>query len=433
MYLIGMDQSWWNTPFFRHHRLINSEEEVLKLKQAGVKQVEIDLAKGLDVEDPPEGNPGPHPVVHPESKLSEADTVRIEHPSGALGRMVSGPEGISEGDSVKEATPIWVDPDASGMEGREKASVVREAAVQAVEKIFEGVVTGVPLEYGLLQETTESVLCHVTSHPQSMAQLVLLQNLRTFDKQIFDHVVDVCALAVMIGVELGWDEDALRELAMGALLHDVGYLRLPANLIKQRHRKVLPESSLLDQHAELGGAVLRQYPEIPESVVRMVLDHHERQDGSGIPCGITGHALSRGSQLLGLIDRFDSLSSQGGGRPQQPSAMVLRELYAEAKSGKFEATAVERMIRCLGVYPVGSLVELSTKERGVVTMVNPENLLKPTVKILSDEQGNFYPSPFVVDLADTGSQESRRITFLLDPAHEDIQVGKYFSLVGAKS
>ncbi len=432
MYLIGMDQSWWNTPFLKHHRLIQSEQEILQLKQSGVKQVEIDPLKGLDVESSADFEESAVDQLQDSEKPmdeeqsspdSDGETTRTQTSS----EFPSAPLGSYEQDSDVDQQ-LTRDLNEEAVAGQ-----VRDAAIQAVEKIFEGVVTGVPIDYPLLQDTAQSVVQHITAHPRSMSQLVLLQNLRAFDKHVYSHVVDVCALTVVIGIELGWSEVQLHELGIGALLHDIGYMRLPANLLRQRQSGLEPDVALLSQHAELGSSLLKQCSGVPNTVCRLVQEHHERLDGSGAPTGLRGSAIASASQLIGLLDRFDSMTSHWGGGSQKSSAQVLRELYGEAKAGQFDVNAVERMIRCFGIYPVGSFVELSTKERGFVTMIHPDDLLKPVIKVISDDQGTLYPSPFLVNLADAKEQPHRTIKGILDPAIEGFQVGKYFPLVGAPS
>lgn len=435
MYLIGMDQSWWNTPFILHHRLIKTDQEILKLRQHGVKHVEIDSAKGLDVESALEASGADVDTSSQSEDVaipSDEEQSSPDDNAGMIHTQTSSMSRLDESGSCQQDT-VSDQAVRAAVHEEAVAEQVRDAAIQAVEKIFEGVVTGVPIDYPLLQETSESVVRHITAHASNMSQLVLIQNLRAFDKPLYDHVVDVCALTVVIGIELGWSDDQLHEVSMGALLHDIGYMRLPANLLKKRRNGLSTDSALLNQHSELGISLLKQSAEVPATVCRLVQEHHERLDGSGTPNGLKGSALSKAGQLIGVIDHFDSMTSPWGVAPQKPSAQVLRELFAEAKTGQFDVHVVERMIRSLGIYPVGSFVELSTKERGIVTLINSDDILKPVVKLISDEQGMLYPSPLVVDLAETEGKNSRSIKILLDPAHEGIQVGKYLSLVEAST
>lgn len=430
--MTGMDQSWWNTPFLLHHRIIKTEQEITTLRQSGVKIVEIDTTKGRDVEDPNQAQTGlsdfpSEGSVHGGGK---------EEPSESFHDIATASDGLTplspaEPDPSTPSTRIS-DPDIINEPTSQeflKSLEIRNLAIQAVEKIFEGVVTGVPIKFPLLQEATKSVVQHITDHSRSMAQVVLLQNLRAFDKNLFQHVVDVCVLAVMVGWELGWSEEELHELGTGALLHDIGYMRLPANLLHQRQKGLPIDIQLMDQHMTLGVSLATQCQEISSAVGEMIRDHHERLDGSGKPGQVMGSDISEAAKLIGLLDSFDTKSSRWGAIPQQSSAHVLRRLYSEAKSGIFEVHVVERLIRCLGIYPVGSFVELSTGERGVVSQVQSDDLLKPIIKIIGNSKDELYPTPFLVNLADPKGEPPRQIEKLLEPADHGIQVGKFFSVM----
>jgi len=117
--------------------------------------------------------------------------------------------------------------------------------------------------------------------------------------------------------------------------------------------------------------------------------------------------------------------------PSRSAALVLRDLYQEAKSGRFPMRPIERFIQCLGVYPLGSFVELATGERGIVIVANPSNLLKPKIKVIIRADLVPYPVPFIIDLASPSyGDPDRSIRALLDAHQEHIQVEKYLTVGG---
>ena len=422
MFLVSVDQSWWNTPFLTHHRLIKDMGEVQLLKKAGIKRVTIDPTKGLDVEEPaPNDLPGTSSGDQaPESLagLGEAepeDTPETESPD----------HGITH-DYVKKSSPLPLDPQEV-RHSVESAKKVYQAAVLAVERIFEGVATGAPIDNPALEHVVTMVLAHIKEDPRVLPQLVLVHSLQQIEPHLYSHVVNVSALATMVGVELELEPRALELVATGGLLHDIGYMRLPRNLFRKRSGHTEEEQALLKQHSELGVAMLlASCPDCDPEIQRIVLEHHEYQDGTGYPQGLTGDSISCLSDIVALCDCFDSMIGSWGSAPPVPASLALRELYARAKSGLLTQPPAEQLIKCLGVYPIGSLVELSTGERGVIVGVNPGDMLRPSIKLLMDAQGNSYSSPWVVNLAvPLAGQPIRTVQSLLNPVQEGLDVSPY--------
>ena len=449
MFLVGMDQSWWNTPFILHHRFIKNTGEVERLRQSGVRVVVIDISKGLDVEesDTPDASDAneSHETESSETQPSVVDEAVLPEPETSIPDITSD-VGASESreDHIPQprqdsmvppfsmaSAPGWRAPDSTPLTPEEGAQRVRDEAVRAVQKVFEGVHSGEPIDQPALEKMTHDIVQNVVDDPKAFPQIILIQNLSSVDKYLYHHVVDVCALSVVLGIEMGWEEKELKTIAMGALLHDLGYVRLPNNLVRNRKTAGEAERQLLSKHAELGYAMVQSFADLSPDIKQIILEHHERTDGSGEPHGLQGSALSLLSQVVGLVDEFDKLTSNWGEGPSRPTALVLRELYHEAQQGRFSLRPIERLIQCLGVYPLGSVVELSTGEHGVVVMTNPTSLLKPKIKLIVGPDHLPYPVPFIIDLnCPAPGDPARSIRLLLDAHQEQIQVEKFVT-VGA--
>jgi putative nucleotidyltransferase with HDIG domain len=263
----------------------------------------------------------------------------------------------------------------------------------------------------------------LTENRSAMMTITRLQQLQHFNAHIFSHVVNVSVLAMAIGIEQGVDGQTLEELALGALLHDVGEMRLPLNLFRKGDALSAPERSLLHQHSRLGLTMLSDSREITETIRRIIVEHHERYDGSGYPSQLRGEAIAPLSQLIGLVDVYDALVTSRYGRPAITPPQAIRQIYKLGLAGQFHKTQVEHMIQCLGVYPIGSLVELSTGERAVVVSTRPELSVKPSLKIITDAKGRHYPDPLLIDLSepDEGGPV-RSILRDLDPQQEACRI-----------
>jgi HD-GYP domain-containing protein (c-di-GMP phosphodiesterase class II) len=156
-----------------------------------------------------------------------------------------------------------------------------------------------------------------------------------------------------------------------------------------------------------------------EDVLRIVREHHERADGSGFPAGLSNDQISRLAQIVGIVNLYDGMVSRRGARPAMIPHDAVRQLFLAGERGHFEKSLVELMIRSIGVYPVGSLIMLNTGEQAVVVGVNPQQRLKPVIKVTTDPQGGSYTTPIEVDLATPSPDHTVR----LDPAQERVNIG----------
>jgi HD-GYP domain-containing protein (c-di-GMP phosphodiesterase class II) len=304
-----------------------------------------------------------------------------------------------------------------------KARTIRTEALTAVQGIFEGVKTGQPINSAEVKETVHGLIGEIL---QGHSALLCLIHIRQYDTNLFTHAVDACVFALVVGKQQGFDKNRLEHLGAGALLHDIGYLRLPRNLFRKHGVFTEQERRLMQQHPRLGIMLLNEARDLHQDMQRIILEHHERLDGSGYPSGLQGLGLSPLSEIVSIVDVYDAMLSSREGRPPLPPAQAIKELYKLALQGQFNRGWIERVIQCLGIYPVGSLVEFDTGERGVVTAVHPGDTLRPSVKLIWDATHQPYATPFIVDLASPGTPAlERHILRALDPYQEQINLGAY--------
>lgn len=400
MYVVSLDQSWFQTPFYLHRRLIKNAEEIEQLKKLGVREVVIDTTLGADIEGPP---PDPAPTTTPVA------TNRSE----PIPRPISLHE-IAFQPLVKEL---------------ETARTIHAEALAAAQTIFDGVGGGSPLSSPIAKKVVATLLESITRSPEAN---LLLTQMRRFQHDLFTHAVNVCVLCLVVGTLDGFDSE-IAALGLGALLHDVGETRMPRNLIRKKEPYTESERQLLEQHPRLAATLLERSENIPELVRRIVAEHHERLDGSGYPFAIRGAQISLFSQVVAITDMYDAMLTGRNQGALQPIE-VLRQLYLQSHAGAFDRDLIERIIRCLGVYPAGSVVELNTGERGIVIAANRKDTLRPTLRIISSRNGLALSRGPIVSLADwdSGSVE-RRIVRALDPGEERVDVLAYLKLAPAFS
>ncbi len=410
MYLAGLDLSWLKSPFWIHRGSVKSHAVIFKLKQSGVREVTIDPEQGLDVE---ESSSEMNVCADLEKGASFQVTDMAELP-----RENRGEWELDEAGPVLEKTFDL----AAFEEELRLAQEVRSKAISAIKQVFEGIKTGVVLDVGPLRDVTETLLDCLKAREGNMLVDAQLQRMIQFDASLFSHAVDVCVLALVVGHRSQMTELQLQDLAIGALLHDVGQLRLPRNLLSKRGDFSKEEHNLYLTHPKLGSSILSKAENMSEVSRRIVLEHHERVNGLGYPWGRKGTTISTLAQLVGLVDQYDALVSKRGGRSPTPPALVVRRLYQLGIDGEFSMEWVVKLIQCLGLYPVGSLVELSTGARGWVVSGNQADQMLPTIKLVWSHTREKLATPCVVDLSKyTSDNTSVRVLRILNPFEEGIQ------------
>jgi HD-GYP domain-containing protein (c-di-GMP phosphodiesterase class II) len=253
-------------------------------------------------------------------------------------------------------------------------------------------------------------------------------HMRQFEANLYAHVINVCILALMLGAMQGLEKRVLACVGVGALLHDVGQVHLPRNLLRKPGLYTAQEHRLMQAHPYLGATMLSQTPHMPADACRIVAEHHERLDGSGYPQGLAGNALSPLSQIVAIADVYEAMLGTREGRPPLLPAQAIKELYQQGRAQQLDLGLVEKMIRCLGIYPVGSLIELNTGERGLVIAVNPGKALQPVVHLFWDQTHQRYATPVTVDLAAPKAEAPiRMICAVLDPEAEGYEIASHFS------
>jgi HD-GYP domain-containing protein (c-di-GMP phosphodiesterase class II) len=404
MYVVELDRAWIHTPFIFNCRQIRDSRDIDLLAQHGIREVVIDTQRGAGVELPEVGAAG-EPVAH--EREDENGT-----PSGAT--------------SARHSYEKILEPLVQELS---LADAIHQEALATAQSVFDGVGRGAVLNSASAKRAVTSLLGSVARSPEAN---LLLTQMRRFQNDLFTHSVNVCVLSLVVGTLEGFAGE-ISELGLGALLHDVGQVRLPRNLIRKKDIFTDQERRLMEQHPALGGAIIEHAESIPSTVKHIVLGHHERLNGRGYPLKARGQTISQLSQIVAITDAYDAMITGRNGVLQQPID-VLRELYLEANAGAFDRELVEKVIRSLGVYPVGSLVELNTGERGIVLAANRSDTLKPTIRLVLTRDGLPLSRGPIVSLGEAESAAiGRQILRTLDPGKERIDIMRHLSIAAGVS
>lgn len=224
------------------------------------------------------------------------------------------------------------------------------------------------------------ILDEVLANGAVILQLGVIRALRDEREYLFHHSVRVCATAALLGIHSGLDQRELKVLAMGAILHDVGKIRVPRSILTKEASLTPEERATMQEHTIHGFEILRKHQELDIRAAHVAYQHHERWDGSGYPRGLSGEAIHRFARITAVADVFDALTSQ---RPYRPAWPVHRAvaLIEEEAGRSFDPDTVRTFLARVAPYPVGTLVRLNTGERALVVRLNPRTPARPVVRV----------------------------------------------------
>lgn len=377
MYVSQLDRPWIETPFPLQGFHIRSEDEVAKLR-IFCKHVYIDLKLGV----------GPVETEHAVASRKAAKAAGHNGPvRGAVGKYKPVRYQVTEPlkREVAQATSHHRD--------------LTRAMVHMMGSLREGK----NLNPVLARKAASVVVQSVLRNPDAM---IWLARLKDKDSYSYNHGVRSSILAAVFGRHIGLPHDVLENLTAGAMLMDVGNVRLPRSLLATSEREMDEEDrQRLQAHVQHGVDILEEAGTYHDQVIGVVQYHHERFDGSGYPYGLSGTSIPLLARIAAIVDTYDAVTSPRPWAEAVSPTEAVSMLY-EQRDKKFQGSLVEQFIQSIGVYPTGTLVELSNGEVGVVIAQNPSRRLRPRVMVITDAGKSKLPQPRVVDLLEVHQDES---------------------------
>jgi putative nucleotidyltransferase with HDIG domain len=259
----------------------------------------------------------------------------------------------------------------------------------------------------------------VDSLAQAVAQnrtaLLALTALKAYDNYTFTHMVNVSILTMGQARGLGIEGSLLRELGLAALMHDIGKVKTPPEVLNKPEKLTDREFEILKRHTVDGAEILRRTPDIPRLAPVVAFEHHLRLDGSGYPTGVTRTSLNLATMLCGIADVYDAMRSQRVYQEAFPTDRILAVLQRNDGS-QFDQNLVRRFAQLMGIYPVGNLVRLDSGEIAVVMKAHAPNPYRPRVRVLIGADGVALARPRDVNLWEAPEGEPQSIQAPVDPA-----------------
>ncbi len=282
----------------------------------------------------------------------------------------------------------------------EAATVIRNEAEELVREFMGNVVMGTAIKPEKIHKTVDSVIDSAFRNQDAITSLTRLKNV---DEYTFGHCVNVCILSVAIARRMGFDKDALHNLGVGALLHDVGKALVPEDILKKEGPLSDTEFDNMKKHTTLGIEYLKSMPEISRSSMHVVAQHHEKFNGTGYPYSKEGDRIHIFARIAAVADVYDAMTSTRCYQKGMLPDIALQKIYM-LREKQFEPILVERLIKCLGIYPIGTVVELNTGEIAVVKGTNHANPLQPKISMLINAAGRRFKKAFSIDLKNASSK-----------------------------
>jgi putative nucleotidyltransferase with HDIG domain len=223
-----------------------------------------------------------------------------------------------------------------------------------------------------------------------------LTALKKYDNYTFTHMVNVSVLAMAQARSLNMDGTLLREFGFAALMHDIGKVQTPQEVLNNPGKLSKEEFDIMQRHVVDGAHILRRTPEMPALAPIVAFEHHLRQDLSGYPANIGHRKLNLCTQIVSIADVYDALRSNRVYREGLPSDRI-KSIMGKKDDPAFNQKLLRRFINLIGMYPIGTLVRLNTEQIGVITHEHPTDPFRPQVKIVRERDGSEIEEPQLVN------------------------------------
>lgn len=358
MFVCRLDRPWEGAPFIMQGFPIETPEQIRKL-QALCSEVTIDVIQTR--------------------QWQQARLARESKAAGVKKQASEASRAMSRELMNLADRRVHVDSATVGEE-LPQARAAQHHLNAAAGDILDSARAGKPLAAKQVDAAVEPVVASVLRSADAM---FWLESLRKRGSYEYSHALNCTLLAAAFGRHLGFTEEQMIQLASGGLLLDIGKTRLPQALLEHPGELDDEQRALMRTHVELSLEVLAPGAGARPEVLQMVGAHHERVDGSGYPKGLRGPAIPIYGRIAAIIDSFDAMVSERPHRRAISRHEALQQLYNQ-RDQLYQSELVERFIQCLGVYPTGSLVELSTGEIAIVQAQNRTRQLLPKVLVLTN-------------------------------------------------
>lgn len=409
MYVSELDRPWTETSFLLQGVLIENAQDISQVKEF-CSFVYIDSDKS-------------HASIQADLKTISANgsTAQPSHPHL---QTISADEdneqpfhphlqSISENEKVEEKSTFSVsdESDAADLEQnnlQKELKIARKVHTRTrtyIDRALEDVRLGQAVNTDEAKELVTEVANSITRSPHAM---VWLTNMKERDEYTSIHCMNVCIMAVSFGRSIGMSKSELETIGLGGLLHDLGKMRVPLEILNKPSKLTVEEFEVMKTHPMEGFNMLKEQGDLPLEVLDIVKHHHERRNGKGYPSQLDGDEINNMTRMVAIVDVYDAITSDRCYHDAITPYDALRNMY-EWVNEDFDKDIIEKFIKCLGIYPIGCVVELNLGHVGIVVSASEKSKLRPIVMLVLNSKRERFPMPKLINLAHpkwrTGAQK----------------------------
>lgn len=293
-----------------------------------------------------------------------------------------------------------------------------------IKNVMDDIRFGNQLSVKAVKEAASQCVDKVLENSDAM---LLLTQLKHQDKYTAQHSLNVCILAILLGRELNFSVEELKSIGLCALLHDIGKMKVPLEILNKPGKLDDDELEIMRKHPEFGHDILMAATHIDQDAVDVAYGHHEHLSGTGYPRGVDKSELSIFTKIVAVVDAYDAITSDRVYQKGRSHFMAL-DILVKGMNVEFEPDLVIQFINCIGYYPQGNLVELTSGEIGIVAEQNKKDRLKPKVLLILDENKNTVNGR-ILDLALNVSDINKvpyEIKQVVQPQDYDIDLIRFY-------
>ncbi len=387
MYISDLNAEWIPHSNFKKKGRIKNDDVIEKIKNLGVKDVYIDTILGLDAKHAPS-----------QQEVDAANQAKLEEAS---------------------SLPPIGKPKFSMAEEIISAKKLHDQAINLVNTVLEDVKLGRAIEVKKFEMVADGMIDSIFRNQNALSCLGVI---RDKDRYLMEHSVNLGVLMSVFGKSMELDRSIMVQAAVGALLHDIGKILVPDEILHKPGKLTPNEFEIMKSHVSQGRDILSAIDGFPQLSIMVVAQHHERLDGSGYPIGLKGDEISFFGRMAAVVDVYDAITADRCYHQGVTPTSAIKKLL-EWTEHHLDTTLVHHFIRCIGIYPVGSLVLMESGKLGVVIEACETDQRLPTVRIMYHTKFRTYIKVEVLDLAKPNVQD--RIVKAIDPRQYGIKVADF--------